>query len=204
MARTLQTVLNEGNPNKLPAACREVNLGNALAHVRTAKVEVVSNVATLPAGGKALLFVGGFATAGTTTGALVPANLGATLATGQVAPNAAGNLAFFAADAVTAAEVTYISFESEAVTVENAAVVGGVFPVGDGGARLLVSVSAGGSELTITERADDAPIAGSLEANINLAGDEIQIDPNVTLPTIIYVPFPDPSVDGALRGDVEF
>lgn len=202
MTRSLHTVLNESNPSKLGLAGRAVELGNAVGHIRTAKVSVAANVATLPNGAKALQLLGGYRTAGTATGAIQPVGPGATLATGQAQVDANGNIAFLAADAVSSAEVTYLSYEGETITVTGASVVGGVYTVGGGGARLLISATVGGSALAIAARSNATPSAGN--AHLNLTGSQVRFASGVTEATIIYAPFPVQTVDAALRSQVGF
>lgn len=201
MARTLHEVLNESNLNKIADAGNVLQIGNALANIRTAKVTVASNVATLPDGAKCLAVLGGFRTAGTATGAISGVGPGATLAAGQAQPNAAGNIAFFGVDAVTAAEVTYLAYEGQVITrtVELAA---GVHTIGGGGGRLLISAAVGGVAQTILARGDTTPSAG--EARLSLDGSQILFPVAVTDATVTFMPFPTTTVDAALRSSVDF
>lgn len=113
MSRTLAAVLNEANPNKLPVAAQVARLGSVLklspAFVRGA---VASNVLALPEGRRAVAILYAYAVAGTVTGQLTPV-VGPAPATTEVGITDDGQIAFQATDAVTEAEVVYVSAEGE-------------------------------------------------------------------------------------------
>lgn len=126
MTRSVRTVLNEANPNKVADALRSLPAGSALALLpRTVRGAVVSDLLVLPDDAKAIAIVAAYAVAGGATGAFEPV-LG-TPAAGKVAASAGGDVEFAAADAVTQAEVVYLAAE------------GGVF-------EDLIAVDAGGTE----------------------------------------------------------
>lgn len=116
MARTLRTILNEGNPNKLADANRQLQMGEAMALVpRTFRGALVTNILVLPETAKCAAVLSAFATAATSEGQKVPDVAGVVPAAGEAAPNAAGDIAFNATDAVTEAEVVYLAFEGAIV-----------------------------------------------------------------------------------------
>lgn len=111
MSRTLHTILNEGNLNRLGNAARDAQLGTLLG--LTPKLiysAVATNTLVLPDDAKCAAILRCYVTAGTTTGYMTPTNL-ATPTTGLVGISATGNILFAAADAVTAAQVIYVSHE---------------------------------------------------------------------------------------------
>ena len=79
--------------------------------VITESIVVATNAGSLLQSRQARVLISATSTAGTLTGALTPTARGATPTTGLVALNAAGTgIATAAADAVTAATVTYVAF----------------------------------------------------------------------------------------------
>lgn len=116
MSRELKTVLDEANPNKVPNAQQILRAGRAFGLVaRTISGTVTSHILTLPDDAKAVALLKGFARAGTVTGYKEPVADDATLAAGEMQVNAAGDVLFLAADAVTEAEVTYLVQEGEVI-----------------------------------------------------------------------------------------
>lgn len=114
MGRLLRAALNESNPNKLPSAGQAVLLGDALAlSTATLASAVASDTIVLPDTAKAMQVISCFVTAGGATGFFAPALLGVAPAAGEVGVSPAGDVVFNAADAVTAAEVTYLAIEGE-------------------------------------------------------------------------------------------
>jgi len=117
MARSLRTALNESNPNRLPSAGQVAKLGDALALSSAFVAGAVSSDAlALPSNAKALSVLGAFATAGGATGWLLPVAPGAAPIAGECGVSPSGDILFAAADAVTAAEVTYLVAEGEVFT----------------------------------------------------------------------------------------
>ncbi len=115
MGRSLREIANQGDQNKLGALFQAGRLGTALALIpRFYKGAVASHVMTLPQNARAVAILRAFATAGTLTGNMAPITTGAPT-TGQVGITATGNIIFATADAVTAAEVTYVSAEGDVI-----------------------------------------------------------------------------------------
>lgn len=117
MSRSLRTILNESNPNKLASACEVLPAGDAMGLLdKTVSGAVTSNVMTLPNNAKCAAVLRAFATAGTTTGFMTPIPTGAP-ATTQVGVTPTGDIIFNAAtDAVTAAEVKYSPLEGPVIS----------------------------------------------------------------------------------------
>lgn len=116
MARSIQTILNESNPNKAPDALHGVLAGTALAIIpRYVSGTVSSHTLTLPNTAKCAAVLAAFSTAGTLKGRLTPVK-GSTVATGEVGISVTGNILFATADAVTGAEVIYMPQEGDTVT----------------------------------------------------------------------------------------
>lgn len=116
MSRTVQTVLDESNPNKAPDALHGVKVGTALAVVpRYVQATVASHTLTLPNTAKCAAVMAAYSMAGTLTGRLTPV-IGSTVATGEVGISVTGNVLFASADAVTSAEVIYMPQEGDTVT----------------------------------------------------------------------------------------
>lgn len=112
MSRSLKTILNEANANKLPSAAQQANLGSMLGLVaRTIRAAVSSHKIVLPDDAKAVAVVAAFSTAGVLTGALSP-TFGA-VTTGLVGVNNTGDILFATADAVTSADVVYLAMEGQ-------------------------------------------------------------------------------------------
>ncbi len=120
---TVKTEITKANPNNLPDALRVADLGEALGGLQRTVVVAVpaTNIATLPFPARQVLAC--FATAAGTPGwkTVMVQELTPPAAT-QCSVDPAGNVLFAAADAVTAAEITYIP-------VEGALIVNEVIPV---------------------------------------------------------------------------
>lgn len=120
MSRSVETILNEFNPNKGPSGAQLVSIGKALRtnSPQFATGVPVADVLVLPDGEKAMLAVSGFALTGGTAGPLDAADLGTVPAITTVGVDGKGDLVFAAADAVTLAEVTYIPAEGDVIEEE--------------------------------------------------------------------------------------
>lgn len=117
MARSLRSALNESNPNKLPSAGQVAKLGDALTLSPSFIAGAVSSHAIiLPNNAKAFAVIGAFVSTGGTTGWFTPSPAGAAPGAGFCGVSPSGDIVFNAADAVTAAEVTYIVAEGETFT----------------------------------------------------------------------------------------
>ena len=127
MSRSLRAILNEGNPNKVPAAVNSLNGGTALAllprsvqgaPVAAAGITPVANsdVLVLPENAKARAVLVAFAAAGVTTGYLTPVAGDGAPATTNVGVSPNGDILFDnATDDVTDAEVMYLPIEGPVV-----------------------------------------------------------------------------------------
>lgn len=119
MTRPLKDVGNEGSQGKLGAFAKDSCQGSAMALVtRTVGQGVVaSDVLVLPNTAKAIAILEAYAVAGTSgTGQLAVVARGATLITGQCNITPTGDIAFFTTDAITLAEVTYVTVEGALIT----------------------------------------------------------------------------------------
>ena len=120
MSRTLRESLNNGNPNSLGPAMEQLGAGEAFSlaphAIRGAVGTVTAHVLTLPEGRKAVKVLRCYALGGT-SGFCTPIADGsnAVPATTQVKVRATGDLEFAAADAITAAYVTYLSTDGEVI-----------------------------------------------------------------------------------------
>lgn len=143
MARSIQTILDESNPNKAPDALHGVKAGTALAAVpRFVVGTVTSHVLTLPNNAKAAAVISAYSRAGTLTGQLTPVKNAAAVATTQVGINPAGNILFATADAVTSAEVVYMPQEGDLVTETIPVTSGGIgSPLASKNAIRLISAN---------------------------------------------------------------
>lgn len=164
MARTLRAVLDEANPNKLPAASQDLRLGSALRGMNAyAQGALTDNVLVLPEEAKAAQVLVAFARAGTFTGYLTAIAPGGTPATGQVAVTQTGDLAFAAIDAITDVEAFYAPLEGE-VFEEELAVIGDAITLPqDRGALVLLSATGTAGTATGAKAVQDrgaAPAAG--------------------------------------------
>lgn len=205
MARVLQDVLDEGNANRIGDALKALPAGQAFALVpRHVVVTVSGNVATLPEGAKAAAIVTGFRSAGTALGVLTPMPEGTTLAAGECAVNATGDVAFFAADAVTEAELVYIAVEGEIFEDDlTVATNVGALPSGRRAAVLLSATdttSGASTALTVLGRSDTNP--GATEARISGNGTDMRFGGAVTSARVRYIAQPAVSVGDALLGTI--
>lgn len=139
MARTLKTVLNESNPNKLPSACQVLPLGDALlGGIRRAVLTVdAAGVGALPEEARAHQPLAATARTGGAPGDKLPVNM-VPPGAGNFTVSATGNIQFDVADAVTEAEVLFIGREGT-VTEMTVGVVGSTFvlPAGQYGSIIL-------------------------------------------------------------------
>lgn len=174
MARSVQQTLDSGDLNKHGAAFNLGKVGTGLRLIqRFASGTVTSNVLTLPDDAKALAVLQAIAIAGTSTGGKTPVPSDATLAAGQVKANGAGNIEFFGTDAVTSAEVTYITADGQVFTEEIPVTAAGVGTLRSSRTSvLLISAvlsddASSGGEKAVQPRGA-TPSAG--QAALNLAG----------------------------------
>lgn len=115
MSRSLRTLLNEANQNKISPAMSQARMGDFLGRAaRTIRVAAASNKITLPLDARADVILACYVTAGTVSGRFTPV-YDSTPATTQVSTDAVGNIVFLSTDAVTEAEVTYVPFEGNVI-----------------------------------------------------------------------------------------
>ena len=206
MSRPLKTVLSEANPNRLPSALQLLPLGMALGIIaRTVRVPVVANVAVLPEVARAKTLLNVFVSAGTVNGQFGVLAPNATPTTTNAAINAQGNVAFFATDAVTEAEITYVAVEGE--IVEDSLTVASNVGLLHGGRKALVILKAfnttsGSSALTVLARGSANPAAGN--TRIDTTGASLRFEGSVTKASIRYIAEPITPVGVALDSQVEF
>lgn len=207
MSRSLQSVLDESNINRVGDALHLLPAGRAMSLVpRFARVPVVSNVAVLPENARAATLLNVFVSAGTVNGQFTPVAPNAVPATTQAAINAVGNVAFLPADAVTEAEITYVAVEGEifddTITVDTNV---GLLPSGRQALVILEAwdTSGGGSSaLTVLARASSNPAAGNTK--IDTAGASARFEAAVTQARLRYVAAPVQTVAEALASSVDF
>jgi hypothetical protein len=114
MARDLEAVLDEANPNKLPTAAQVVRLGSGMGQIVAFREGAVAlDVMQLPDTAKCALPLRVFRRTGGATGYCTVVAPETVPAAGQVSVTAVGDLLFAAADAVTAAEAYYEPVEGE-------------------------------------------------------------------------------------------
>lgn len=198
MSRPLQTALDESNPNKVPAALRELRAGEAFKLVaRTELVTVSGNVATLSKPARAILAC--YASAGTAPGFKTPLQTG-TPSAGQVAVGVTGTAVFNGTDAITEAEVVYLAAEGEAVTeeIDVASNVGAALQ-GKRAAVLLSAVSLAGTltgTLTPVVRGS-TPTTG--QAALGATGTFVFAGADaVTRVRVTYIPLPTAAAGGSV------
>lgn len=202
MGRPLKQVGNEGDQNKVGAFNQSVKMGSALLlGAQTVDSAVTSDTIVLPDSAKAFSVIGGFASAGTVTGAFTPAS-GAP-ATTEIGINATGDLIFNNSDAVTQAEVVYLTVEGDVVSASAIIASGEALLPNTSKARLLLSATADGNSRTVVARAS-APAAG--EAAVNTAGTAIAFNAadNGLSAVVNYIETPEESVADRLTSDVDF
>ncbi|HHH29039.1 MAG TPA: hypothetical protein ENK57_11945 [Polyangiaceae bacterium] len=202
LTRPLRDAGNEGNPNKVGSFNQLAKMGDALAggerYLRGAVGAVTVHVFTLPDNAKAHRLLGGFIiAAGANVGPLQVVPEDAVLAAGQAQITAAGDVIFFATDAVTEAELYYETAEQLPVTVDVTVVAAsGVAALTPRAAMRLISAEAltGGVTGVATVLA-----RGTLQAG--LASGQAALQPNgetvefliadaVTSARLTYMPQP--------------
>lgn len=194
--RPLRDALNEANPNKIPTALQVVRVGDFIGGgTRYVRGTVASNTLTLPAGAKAMLLQGGFNIAGTGgVGVIDVVAEDATLASGQAQVSPAGDIAFFAADAITEAEVYYTALEAEPITVDITVVaatgVGALTP--RAGLRLVAAEALTGTVTGVATVIARAGTPASGQAALSANGENVQflIADAVTSARLTYIPQP--------------
>lgn len=193
MGRTLKEIANGGDTNRLGFAAQAGRLGSAVALIpRSYKGAVASHVMTLPATARARTVIAAFVTAGTVTGHMTPVPGGAPT-TGQVGVTAVGNIIFATADAVTAAEVVYLTHDGEIIEEIVPVVSNVATPSGARGLSLLLEAEAKTGSVTGSKTIDfRAASITTGEAGINLLGTGVTFASAdaVTLARIKYIATP--------------
>lgn len=194
MSRTLKTVLDASNPNLLPTAAQDLGLGSAMTLIpKFYRAAVSSNRMTLPNDAKCVHVLGGCIRTGTVTGPYIGVRQGATLATLQAAPAGNGDILFFATDAVTAADVWYLSAEPQLFT-EDVVVTSNVGTLlGSRSGVILVSATAlAGTVVGATTIIARGGAPATTQACLNAPGTGVvfQATDAVTSARIVYYAFP--------------
>ena len=190
---TTRELANTGSQQALGAIDQKLSIGSKVYGSKLFEEGAVATNIMVLTGAKASLVLGGFASAGTNTGPLIGVAADATLAAGQVTTNANGDILFFATDAVTRAEIEYLTIEGDRITEQ-------VVVASDTGAlqqskqgRQLISVTSDAGTTTgllTNETRGVAPGAG--EAALNAAGTDVLFNAAdaVTLATLVYIATP--------------
>jgi hypothetical protein len=191
--RSIQQILDSGNMNHLGNAARDARLGTLLGLIpKFALLTVASNVGVLPDNAKAAAILRCYVTAGTTTGYMTPSNL-ATPTTGLVGISATGNILFAAADAVTQAQVVYLSHEGEVIEeIVSVASNSGTLLGGRNAFLLLEATSTVGTltaDMTVTARAA-TPTTGLACLAVTGAAVTFAAADAVTQARVKYIAFP--------------
>lgn len=211
MTRSVLFTLDETNPNKVDPALHELPLGRAMNLLpKFYRGTVTAHVLTLPDGSKASAILSAFATIGTVVGYFTPIVASAALATTQCKITPTGDILFLAADAVTEAEVVYVTVEGELITRTIQVVAGtgvGALPSTDVGVLLLSATVTAGTTLgakTVLVRTAGAP--ATTEVRLAANGDNIlfAVADAVTLATVTYLRVPARTVDAALRTQISY
>lgn len=198
--RPLRDVLNECNANKLPSAGQALKLGNAIALCPMFITgTVTSHLLALPTTQKAIAVLFAFAQAGASTGQKTPIATGAAPAAGQVGVSPTGDIQFNAADAVTSADVVYMSAEGEIFTETLPVAANVATPLQDKRALILLSATAvtGGTVGAKTVDFRAAALAAT-EAGVTLTGTiGFAAADAVTSATVTYIAKPGVGVAAA-------
>lgn len=209
MTRSLRDALNESNPNKLAAGGKTVGMGNALSRGLMFKAGAVGTVTThvmsLSNTEKCRTIIAAYSRVGTLTGALTPIQ-GPGPVTTEVGVTDDGDIVFATADAVTDAEVSYLTHEGVVVT-KTLAVASDLAQLPAGSrAAVLISASSLAGTLTGTltvEARGDTPTTG--EAAITDTGETIEFAAAdaVTSCQVTYVQQPDSGGDVGVNTALE-
>lgn len=167
MTRPLKDALTEANPNKLAVAAHQALLGSAMAQaMKVQKIaEVSGDVTSLADDELCDELVGVYVSAGGAPGLFTVVAKGSAPAAGEAAATPDGQVAFNAADAVTEAELVYLTPEGVLVSEEvEVAASGAVVLPASKRARMLVSAdlsaaaASGGAKAVVAR--GSAPGAG--------------------------------------------
>jgi len=202
MSRILKTVLDEGNPNKIADAARDVKLGQVAGAIHRVKVPVAAHIAVLPDEAKAAALLGGFITVGTVTGPIIPV-VAAPASTREAQINLDGNVLFLAADAVTEAELWYVGFDGR-VIVATLPVVANVATLTPPG-QLLISVDELVGGAVAAKNARGTAQAADTDVQLSADGDSVIFGSSstVTQARFTYIALDQPVTD-RLTGLVDY
>jgi len=142
MSESLKANLNAAQPNTISDGLRTARIGSLLSQTtRFRDASVSANIMVLPDDAKAIQVIAAFASAGANTSTKSVVGSSFTLAQGEVQVTDSGDIRFFGTDAVTQAEVYYITSEGE-VTTETLTIASsvGFFASGRKGVEVLSAV----------------------------------------------------------------
>lgn len=203
MGRSLKSVGNEGNPNKVGDFNQSVKIGSALAlGSQTASGAVASHVMVLPDGAKAAYALNGYASVGSVTG--VVTGVAGAPATTEVGVDVNGDLVFQATDAVTQAEVVYVTLEGDQVSASAVVASTTATLPGTSKARLILSATVDGNARTPVARGTAVPGAGTCAISDDGASVEFNVADAGLTAVISYIELPVQTVVDRLTGDVNF
>lgn len=195
--RVLKDAANEANPNKVPQVMRN-RMGDLMnSSLRYFRGTVTANRLVLPAGAKAAALLNGVIVAATGgTGPIDPQAEDVTLGAGEAAVAMNGDIAFFATDAVTEAEVWYLAYGaapvSMSIVVDPATGLGAFNP--HEAVRLISANATAGTVTGVAAVAlrSDAQPTGSAIVNLNLDGANVEflIADAVTAADVVFIPRP--------------
>ena len=209
MSRSLRSALNESNPNKLADGGKAIGLGNALSRGLMYKAGAVGTVTThvlsLASTEKCRTVIAAYSRVGTLTGVLVPIQ-GPGPVTTEVGVTDDGDIIFAVADAVTDAEVSYLTHEGLVVTKTVAVAANlAVLPSGSRAALLISAESLAGTLTGVfaPEARGTTPTTG--EAAITDTGETIEFAAAdaVTSCEVTYVQQPDSGGDVGVNTALE-
>jgi hypothetical protein len=204
MSRSLKSAANEGDTNKIGSVAKDVGLGSALTlGPMSVRGAVTASKFTLPDNAKASNVVRCFATAGTVTGALTPIISGV-VATGQCAIDVLGNVVFFGADAVTAAEILYEPLEGDVITTSTVTDATGLALLGGSGqGRLLLAATIAGASRVVLAR---AAVPTATDAALTLLGTGIKFNVADAAKACVltFVEFPANTVISRMNAQVNY
>lgn len=209
MASTVKAELDRANPVNLADLARLAELGKGLALIpRTFNGTVTANVLTLPTAGKAKQILRCWVTAGGSAGNKAVAAAESTPGAGSCAVDEDGNVVFAAADAVTAAEVTYVPVEGTLITETIPVTAGGVGTlVASKRGSLLVSATLNAPAVAAGAKIIDARGTASAagHASLTTAGTGITFNNadagSVTTATVSYYAVPGVGTEPEAFGD---
>ena len=139
--RNMKTLLNEANPNKLPAACQKIGFGNLVnATLRVYRAAAVGGLLTLPSGAKAAHLVRARVNAGANAGVKAVAAPESAPGADEAAITPGGDIVFNAAAGDPLVEVMYFAHGGDERKATVSVVTdSGAIPFGLGGLCLVAA-----------------------------------------------------------------